>query len=54
MQDKLNLVLLGEPSECLAEGRGFGPDALKGRKILAGGSAPGTVIRNQSDPEKVA
>ncbi len=29
-------------------------DALKGRQSVAGGNAPGTVIRNQPDPEGVA
>jgi len=28
--------------------------ALKGRQLVAGGNAPGTVIRNPPDPEGVA
>jgi len=40
-----------------AEHRGSGcmnVRALKGRELVAGGNAPGTVIRNQPDPEGVA
>ena len=35
-------------------GHCINPDALKGRKLVAGGNAPGTVVRNPSDPERVA
>ena len=34
------------------EGQCTNPDALKGHKLVAGGNAPGTVIRNPSDPDR--